>query len=266
MLYRFAVVDGQPVTAENFNPPSDCTVLYEVIRVTDGVFLFLNDHEARLKQTAQIQGIDLPEVAADIRGQSELLTKINGVNSGNIKAEIYCRQGKIVYRAVYFIPHRYPPDETYRTGIRTTLFRAERPEPGAKVIHAALTKEIDRIIVENQVYEVIMVHPDGYITEGARSNFFTVKNDTVYTAPEADVLPSITRKYVLQICRELLLPLVEKRMPVTKLSDCNAAFISGTSPKVLPIAQTDDFLFDPDNSIVRRIMKKYDELAGLKYR
>jgi branched-chain amino acid aminotransferase len=264
MLYQFSIVDGLPAAAGNYAAPEGYTVLYEVIRVTDGIFLFLDDHLNRLQRSARLAGITFSLSVGNIRKQLEQLLQINRVKNGNIKMEFHCRTGQIEHWAIYFIQHRYPPEESYRTGIRTTLFPAERANPNAKIIQPSFTEQIDRILVEKKVYEAILTHPGGYVTEGARSNFFMVQNGSVYTAPEADVLPGITRKYVLKICRELSVPLIEKRVNAEQLPEMTAAFISGTSPKVLPVAQIDGLRFDVDSMTVRRIMKRYDELAGLR--
>jgi branched-chain amino acid aminotransferase len=47
------------------------------------------------------------------------------------------------------------------------------------------------------------------------------------------------------------------------LVDFDAAFITGTSPKILPIRQIDEFIFNPDNKIVRQMMESYDELIDI---
>ncbi len=264
MLYSFIISDGRLVAPENRIVPNECTVLYEVIRVTNGTILFLDDHIDRLKHSAELAGVCLPVSEYEIRQQLTQLLQSNQVQTGNIKLEFYNEDGIIKHDAMFFIQHRYPSDEAYHTGVRTCLFLAERSNPNAKIIQPELTAQIDQIIAEKKVYEVIMVHPEGYITEGARSNFFMVKDGSVYTAPLADILPGITRKYVLQICHEFSIPFIEKRVSVHQLPEMDACFLSGTSPKVLPIKQIDDLNFDVNNIIVRKIMKRYDELAGLK--
>ena len=40
------------------------------------------------------------------------------------------------------------------------------------------------------------------ITEGSRSNIFFLKDETLVTAPDNAVLNGITRKHILEICRE----------------------------------------------------------------
>jgi branched-chain amino acid aminotransferase len=44
------------------------------------------------------------------------------------------------------------------------------------------------------------------------------------------------------------------------LKHFDAAFITGTSPKILPISKIDGFSFNPKNDIVRQLMKRYEDL------
>ena len=262
MIYQTLIINHHPATAEAFAPPAGHGVLYEVLRVTGGVFLFLDDHVHRLNRSAQLAGVGLVLYVDDVRKQLEQLLQLNGVQTGNIRMEYYFHAGKITWQAAYFIPHHYPSCKDYREGVSTSLWVAGRTNPNAKIVQHGFKEEVERIIAEKNLYELILVHPDGYITEGSRSNIFMVKNGTVYTAPEADVLLGITRKYVLQACRELSVPLEETRIAADRLPSMDAVFISGTSPKVLPVALVDEYRFDTCNATMRKIMRKYDELAG----
>jgi D-alanine transaminase len=54
---------------------------------------------------------------------------------------------------------------------------------------------------------------DGFITEGAHSNIFLVRNDTVYTHPESNyILSGITRKNVISLAAENGIGLAEERV------------------------------------------------------
>ena len=262
MIYQTIIINNCPAVAKAYHPPSGCGILYEVIRVTDGVFLFLNDHIDRLNHSAKIAGVDLTLPTAAVRKQLEQLLQLNGVQTGNIRMEYYFLSGKALYGAAFFIRHHYPSNTDYRDGVRTCLLVAERANPNAKVVQPRLKEQVERIMAEKNPYEVILVHPDGYITEGSRSTIFLVKDGTVYTAPEADVLPGITRKYVLEACSKLSIPLTETRTAVDRLPGMDAVFIAGTSPKVLPVSQVDEYRFKPDNATVRQIMRKYDEFCS----
>jgi branched-chain amino acid aminotransferase len=261
MIYPTIIINNCPAAAGAFAPPAGCGTIYEVIRVTGGIFLFLNDHVNRLNNSAQLAGVDLTLRAENVQEQLAQLLQMNGVQTGNIKLEYYFLSGKALYQAAYFIQHRYPSENDYRDGVRTSLFVAERTNPNAKIMQPLIREQVERIIAEKNLYEVILVHPDGYITEGSRSTVFMVRDGVVYTAPVADVLPGVTRKYVLLACQKLSVPLVETRVSANLLPEMDAVFIAGTSPKVLPVARVDHHRFDSENATVKRIMKKYDELA-----
>ena len=48
-------------------------------------------------------------------------------------------------------------------------------------------------------------------------------------------------------------------MAAEDIGSFDAAFISGTSPKVMPIASVGEVSFDVNDPILRKIMEKYDE-------
>jgi branched-chain amino acid aminotransferase len=55
---------------------------------------------------------------------------------------------------------------------------------------------------------------------------------------------------------------IEREVNFNELQQFDAAFITGTSPKILPIKKIDNFTFNHQNKIVRQLMKKYDELIA----
>ena len=44
---------------------------------------------------------------------------------------------------------------------------------------------------------------DGFITEGSRSNIFMVIGSTVLTSKVENVLPGITRQFIIKTCEKL---------------------------------------------------------------
>ena len=51
----------------------------------------------------------------------------------------------------------------------------------------------------------------------------------------------------------------EDPIPDSSVADFDAAFISGTSPKVLPIASLGDVTYDVNDPLLRHLMDWYDE-------
>ena len=80
----------------------------------------------------------------------------------------------------------------------------------------------------------------------------------MYTPPEKKVLPGITRKQILLISKELDIRLIEKDISINDLNNYNTVFISGTSAKVLPARTINDFSYNVNNNILKRISDSYE--------
>ncbi|MFU0823695.1 aminotransferase class IV [Clostridium sp.] len=234
--------------------------LYEVIRIIKGVPLFLEDHLKRLYKSAETTNLEIWLKKEEIEKSIKELSKINNIENGNVKIIFNYNKNNERNFLCYFIKAKYPSKEMYEKGVKTSLYQAERENPTAKVINTNLREAADRIIQETGVYEVILVNKDGYITEGSRSNIFMIKNNSVYTAPVCEVLPGITRDYIIKACRNLGYEVIEERIHYKDIENIQGLFISGTSPKVLPVAQVENKKFDAKNKIVIEIMKEYDRI------
>ncbi|CAB0149606.1 D-alanine aminotransferase [Pseudidiomarina piscicola] len=84
---------------------------------------------------------------------------------------------------------------------------------------------------------------NGYITEGASSNYFAVKDGVIYTAPANHlILPGITRMWVLRLAQQLGLTVREEPFPSADLAQLDELFLTSSSREVQPIAQIDDII------------------------
>jgi branched-chain amino acid aminotransferase len=81
---------------------------------------------------------------------------------------------------------------------------------------------------------------NGYVSEGSGENLFIVSRGTLMTAPLGNsVLPGITRDSVLQIARDLGIPILEQMIPREMLYIADEAFFTGTAAEVTPIRSVD---------------------------
>jgi D-alanine transaminase len=88
---------------------------------------------------------------------------------------------------------------------------------------------------DNGFAEVCFIR-DGFVTEGAHSNIFFVRDNTVYTHPESNrILSGITRKNVISIAAENSIRLVEEAVAADMIPYMNEAFITNTSGEVVPV-------------------------------
>jgi branched-chain amino acid aminotransferase len=92
----------------------------------------------------------------------------------------------------------------------------------------------------NGYVEGIALDVNGYVSEGSGENVFVVRNGTLQTAPLGNsVLPGITRDSVLQIARELGIPIVEQCIPRELLYIADELFFTGTAAEITPVRSVD---------------------------
>lgn len=233
--------------------------IYEVMRVMNGSPVFLAEHLDRFIQSATkagIPGIPAPEEIA--KGLKKLLDS-NPSDDGNIQCCLVRENGKAHFLS-WFVEHHYPGPEDYENGVKLRSLKAIRKQPGIKAWNAELRSKTGYLLKNSDVYEILLIDRKGHITEGSRSNVFCIRGNTVFTPPETRVLPGITRQKVLQICEENLVRVVEKEIPYKELAFYESVFISGTSPRVLPVVTIDKYRFNPQNDILKRLMAAYDQL------
>jgi len=233
--------------------------VYEVIRLIDGVALFLEDHFDRLNRSMQIHGLMFQVDFQDFKAHIAELVRQNQRMEGNIKFICSVAEGNVQW-AFSFIPHSYPSPEDYKNGVPTDLLFAERQNPNAKVIQASIRDKANQMISDRNLYEVLLVDRGGMITEGSRSNVFFVKGDVFYTAPASMVLEGITRQKVIKCLNDLSFQVVEQAVSKDQICSFDAAFLTGTSPKVLPVREVGSQVFDTRNNAVLRLMDSYDQL------
>lgn len=248
------VIDSTKDPSININ--TDRSV-YEVIRLIDGVALFLEDHFDRLIASAHISGIQLNMQFSDFSLLIDQLMSVNQQYTGNIKFLLIVTNGNNHW-LLSFIPHSYPTQTDYELGVTSGLLDAERLNPEAKMIQNAVRKKADQMIADKKLYEVLLVDRNGFITEGSRSNVFFVKEGIFYTASATMVLSGVTRKKVLDCLREMNYTVLEQAVSADKVGNYEAVFLTGTSPKVLPVNAIDDCRFYAGNPLVNELMDFYN--------
>jgi D-alanine transaminase len=93
---------------------------------------------------------------------------------------------------------------------------------------------------DNGFAEVCFIR-DGFVTEGAHSNIFFIRGDTVFTHPESNsILSGITRNNIISIAAENGIKLVEEAVAADMIPYMNEAFITNTSGEVIPVIRIGD--------------------------
>jgi branched-chain amino acid aminotransferase len=108
---------------------------------------------------------------------------------------------------------------------------------GANYMNSQLIK-MEAIM--NGYVEGIALDVNGFVSEGSGENLFAVRQGTLLTAPLGNsVLPGITRDSVIQLAREMDIPVVEQMIPREMLYVADEVFFTGTAAEITPIRSVD---------------------------
>jgi branched-chain amino acid aminotransferase len=130
------------------------------------------------------------------------------------------------------------PPSSYQKGVKTVTCGVHRLVPKAKLTNFIASASEIRGQLPEQVHEALMVF-ENKILEGLSSNFFAIKDGTVWTAEEG-VLSGVTRSVVLDEIRQEGIPLHLWALPVADVPVIQEAFITSSSRGILPVVAIDD--------------------------
>jgi D-alanine transaminase len=223
--------------------------VYEVIRSYNGKIFALDEHLERLKRSLS----EIKITAVDI---NQIRSKIN---SAFVKADI--KNAKIYFQITRGSAIR---NHTWDTALKPSLFltitqlptdNKEKTEGIALATHPDWRwKRCDikslnllpnvlarQYAAEKGCAEAILVNDDGLITEGAASTFFAIIDKILQTTPlTANILPSITRKYVFKTARNIGLQIKEKKLTPQQAIQADELFIAVTTKDIVPVVKFDD--------------------------
>ncbi|MBN2273809.1 MAG: aminotransferase class IV [Bacteroidales bacterium] len=244
--------------------------VYEVIKYYKGKAFGFCDHLIRLKQSLAGAKIRF----TGINKLEELCNELIRLNKmGNEYAGVYLQFTRGVYQRM----HRFPDETVKPTVYINTYLLApfiQEIKYGIKVIlredirwHRCDIKSIMLLpnvlmyeeAVKQGAGECFFIR-DGYITESTHSNIFAVKKDIIYTHPDSNhVLPGITKKAVLRICKRIGIVVKEDPVRADEANQYDEFFISGTGSEVMPVIQLEN-MFVKDGKpgpVTRRIQHEF---------
>jgi len=96
--------------------------------------------------------------------------------------------------------------------------------------------------------EAILIDEEGMITEGASSAFFAIFGQTLQTARlTANILPSITRIFVIRAGKNIGLEMMEKSLTPQQANNADELFIASTTNDIIPVVRFDEKLIGDGN-------------------
>ncbi len=244
--------------------------IYEVIRLIDGIPLFLDDHINRFYNSLNLCNLTYTITKHQIISSLESLIRLNRLVNANVKWalmwDLNIKQEFYMWASPYF----YPTEEERKNGIACELILGKRENPNSKTSNNVLRKQVQVQLNNSGAFELIIMDENEKLYEGSRSNLFFIKGRNVYTSRDTDVLKGVSRQKVMGICESEGIKLIKKEIHLKEINQFDAAFLSGTSIKILPINRIGSFDFVPNNKLFLRILEKFqsvmdDDLRAFKW-
>jgi len=233
-------------------------VVYEVVRLIEGKPLFWAEHYHRLIDSCRIAQLDFSIPSVNPKKEVERLVTSNGVRSINFKMEVFFSALQLHYR-LFLVPSHYPDNRLYTSGVPLGFLHEERVDPHAKVVNATIRGKANQKIEHGHYHEVLLVNSKDEITEGSRSNVFFISGSSLITPPLDEVLPGVTRYQVLKIAQQIGISVEEVVVKTSDIARFESAFITGTSPMLLPISRLDNHSFNPQHPVFNLLLEGYKQ-------
>ncbi len=253
------IVDGALKPADQLIPiPQDADVVYEVIRLISGVPVFIEAHLERMNRSLHLAGFTHILDEHMVKEAIHDLVDACSISNQNIRLNLWMNGTRISWSG-FFVESHYPEPSIYLEGIATGLLVMERDNPNAKVWQSDFKQAVSLACEKRNLYEMILVDSDGFISEGSRSNLFFTHGKVLLTAPDAAVLGGITRQKLIDLILEKEIPLVKRRIHISELESFDGAFITGTSIHLLPVARIDAWeRSSSEQSLIKDLMVQFE--------
>ncbi len=223
---------------------------------------FFEQHFERLLLSAKGKNLCTNLKGESINLQIKQLLELTQEKEGNLKIVLHSESPESCDVYIYHVPHFYPSDDCYMNGVKIISLKESRPDPNLKNWRPDFRKKVFQLKKEFNAFEVLLINEQGIVTEGSQSNIFAIMDGRIITSKGAGVLKGITREYIFEICHEEQIQIEEKGFTLNDLKSAEAIFITGTSPKILPVSIIDNLSFSVKNSILRTLIKKYNHIIN----
>jgi branched-chain amino acid aminotransferase len=131
----------------------------------------------------------------------------------------------------------------FKQGIEVMVPAHRRVPPDSLTPRAKTHNYLNLIVADQEVQSInpeawaVLLDVNGNLCEGRGSNIFVVKDGVILTPREKYVLPGVSRQTVIDLARELGMPLEETDIDLYDAYNADEAFITSTSLCICPVVK-----------------------------
>lgn len=252
--------------------------VWEGLRFHNGKVFQLDQHLARLYEGAKAIDMDIGVTKEALADRILATCRANDMETGvhvrlmvtrGIKATPY-QDPRITISppTIVIIPeYKEALPETLEKGIRLFTVHVRRGYPDVQDPKLNSHSKLNCITACIQAAkagadEALMLDPHGFVATCNSTHFFIVRGGEVWTSTGDFCLGGITRRTVIDLCRQADIPVFEKNFSLTDVYGAEEAFCTGTFAGVAPVTEVDGRVLDTGErgEMVARLQRLYLQL------
>ncbi len=229
--------------------------VWEGIRLYNGHLVFWEAHVERLFAGARALDLDMGVTPDELRQIVLKTLKANQMES-DVHLRLIVSRGlkrtpfqhpdanvgpaTIVVIPEYKVPHQKIMDK----GIRLHTVHVRRGTPDVQDPKLNTLSKLNCITACIQAAkagadEALMLDVRGFVSTCNSTNFFIVRDGSIWTSTGEYCLNGVTRSTIINICREQGYSVLEKDFSLVEVYSADEAFVTGTFAGVIPVIEVD---------------------------
>lgn len=242
---------------------------FEGIRAYDtrnGVRIFkAKEHYQRLERSCELIKIPYAWDNEEIITQTYRLLEINDLKNAYIRPLVIYGAAEVSIMIFAAEWSTYLGEKLIRM-CTSDYRRPNRPaiKAGAKVTGYHINSILAaREAQEKGFDEALLLDQNNKIAQAPNANFFLEKNGCLFTPPEDNIMPGITRKTVFELCRMFEIEIYEQHLSIDDIIKADSAFVCGTFAEIIGVGAIDNTVFPMDwsDSLGSTLQRAYKNLV-----
>jgi branched-chain amino acid aminotransferase len=228
--------------------------VFEGIRLYGGNIFRLDQHLERLEYSAKAIMLQMPLTRAELVEATCETCRQNKLSDAYIRLVITRGVGDLGLApwlcpkpTLFIIASKISlyPQEHYDIGLSIVTVPTRRINPAALPATVKSLNYLNNILgkIEAKQFgalEAIMLNDQGYVAECTADNVFIVhKGEIITPAASQGALKGITRDTIVDVARDLNIPLRESNMTRYDVWCADECFLTGTGAEVIPVVKLD---------------------------
>jgi branched-chain amino acid aminotransferase len=249
--------------------------VWEGLRVHRGRIALLDRHLDRLFEGAKAIAMDIGLSREELTRRLYDTLNAQGMTDGvhirlmvtrGIRSTPYQDPRVIVSNATIVIIPEYkePPAGVHERGLKLFTVHVRRGDPAVQDPKLNSHSKLNCILASIQATQAgadegLMLDPHGFVATCNSTHFFIVRKGEVWTSSGNYALGGITRRMVIEVCRDAGIPVFEKTFSLTEVYGAEEAFVTGTFAGIVPVREVDGRPLQCRGPMVERLQQLYRE-------